>query len=323
LTTPARVPGRYGRRSPKRTPALRLGPLLTGVIPEHPAAEDYLAALDGGWEMLGNNVAGCCAAVTWANVRRLVTTTLTGKGYYPSQAEVWAIYETQNPGFDPNGSAETNGPGSPADGGMDLQTLMEYLTATGGPDGVKAAAFASVDPENADEVKAAIALFGYVWTGITVSQANQQQFAAGQPWDWDASSPVDGGHSIVTGGYGTPGAGPLGGDERFITWGAETSFTDAFWSNSVEEAWVCIWPEHLGSREFLQGVNLAQLAADYQDITGRALPVPAPPVTPTPAPSPSPSPAPEPDHKSLLGELAALVREDAAKAVAWLHSKGL
>lgn len=279
MTTPARVPGKCGRRAPKRAPALKLGPLLTGVVPQHPASADYLAALGGGWEMLGNDQAGDCVAVTWGNVRRLVTTTLTASGYYPSQAEVWEIYQTQNPGFDPAGTAETNGPGSPADSGMDVQTLLEYLSTTGGPDGAKAVAFASVNPADPDEVKAAIGVFGYVWTGVTVSQANQQEFGAGQPWDWDASSPVDGGHSVITGGYGTPGAGPLGGDERFITWAAETSFTDSFWANSVEEAWVVIWPEHLGSREFLQGVDLSALAADYQAITGRALPLP-------PAPSP-------------------------------------
>jgi hypothetical protein len=278
-TDAPRVPARYGRRSPKRAPALQLSRLLTGTIPAHPAAEDYLAALGGGWQMLGNDQAGDCVAVTWANVRRLVTSTLTATPVYPDQAQVWAIYETQNPGFDPAGSASANGPGSADDNGMDIQTLLEDLVANGGPDGVKAVSFASVNIADPDEVKAAIAIFGSVWTGINVSAANQDEFSAGQPWDWDASSPIEGGHSIITGGYGTPGAGPLGGDERFITWGAETSFTNKFWARSVEEAWVVIWPEHLGSEEFLAGVDLAALAADYHAITGTALPVAAPPST--------------------------------------------
>ena len=33
--------------------------------------------------------------------------------------------------------------------------------------------------------------------------------------------------------------------------------------NCVEEAWVVIWPEHLGPAEFLAGVNLTAFAADY------------------------------------------------------------
>lgn len=280
MTVPVRVPGKPGRRPPKRAPALTLGRMLTGKVPARPAAADYLGALGGGWQMLGNNLAGDCAAVTWANVRRLVATTLTASGYYPSQDEVWAVYKTQNPQFDPSGDPGVNGPGSPADGGMELQALFEYLVKNAGPDGVKAVAFAAVNPKDPGEVKAAIALFGYVWTGVTVLDVNQQEFAAGQPWNWDPSSPADGGHSVVTGGYGPPGQGPLGGDERFITWGTETSFTDSYWANAVEEAWVVIWPEHLGSREFLSGVDLKQLAADYQAITGRALPVPGQPPAP-------------------------------------------
>ena len=30
---PARIPGKYGRRAPKRAPMLKLGPLLTGDRP--------------------------------------------------------------------------------------------------------------------------------------------------------------------------------------------------------------------------------------------------------------------------------------------------
>lgn len=319
MSTPVRVPGKCGRRAPKRTPALRLGPLLTGVVPQHPASADYLSALGGGWEMLGNDQAGDCVAVTWANVRRLVTTTLAASGYYPTQAEVWEVYRTQNPDFDPSGDPDVNGPGSPADGGMDVQELLEFLTKTGGPDGVKAVAFAAVNPKDTNEVKAAIAIFGFVWTGVTVAANNQQEFSDSQPWNFDPSSPQEGGHSIVTGGYGTPGAGPLGGDERFITWAAETSFTDSFWANCVDEAWVVIWPEHLGTREFLTGVNVAQLAADYKAVTGRELPVPV-----------QPAPEPAPQHAGLLAEVASLVRavaasadRDIAEVVAFLHAHGI
>ena len=277
--------GKYGRRPPKRERALQLKDYLTGVVPTVPVAADYLAALSD-WQMLGNDQAGDCVAVTWANVRRLVTTTLTAVPNYPTQDQVWAIYQTQNPQFNPNGGAQT-GPGSGYDNGMDIQTLLEYLVTHGGPDGVKACGFAAVDHTNPAEVKAAIALFGYVWTGINVLQINMQEFNEGQPWDWSPTAAVDGGHSVITGGYGIPGTGQLGGDERFITWAQETSFTDQFWANSVEEAWVVIWPEHLGSETFLAGVNMTQLAADYQEITGQAFPASVTPPKPAP-PEPVP-----------------------------------
>lgn len=285
------APGLYGRRPPKRAPALQLSRYLTGAVPPHPAFADYLARLSG-WLMLGNDQYGDCVAVTWANTRRLVTAVLATENY-PTLAQVYAQYATQNPGFPPS-----------PDNGEDIQTALEYLTKTGGPDGVKAVGFAKVDYTNPAEVQAAIAIFGSIWTGINVQQAQQNQFNAGQPWDWVPGSAIDGGHSIIVGGYGEPRPGALAGDQDFITWAAETSFTDSFWANGVEEAWVVIWPEHLGSAEFLAGVNLAAFAADYTAITGQPfpavvppapvppVPVPVPPAPPAPVPTPPPAPVP-------------------------------
>jgi hypothetical protein len=286
------IPRRYGRRVPSRRRAIPFSRIFTGIVPAHPAAADYLARLGGGWQMLGNDIAGDCVAVTWANMRRLVTA-ICGAENYPGQDAVWQIYKTQNPGFDPNGTAETNGPGSDHDQGMDIQTLLEHLVKVGGPDGKKALAFAKVDPTNTEEVKAAIAIFGSVWTGIVVQEANQNDFAAGRPWDYHRSSPDEGGHSVLTGGYGPPGAGPLGGDQRMETWAEETSFTDAYWRRKVEETWVVIWPEHLTHPDFLAGIDVAALAAAYTAITGRPFPAVVPPA-PAPVPSPPPAPTPSP-----------------------------
>lgn len=305
--------GKFGRRAPSRRPALALSRALTGKIPAHPTAADYLARL-AAWQMLGNDVAGDCVAVTWANVRRLVTS-IAGAENYPSQDEVWAIYKTQNPGFDPNGDPNVNGPGSTADGGMDIQTLLEYLVKRG-----DVLAFAKVDPTSPDEVKAAIAIFGFVWTGIVVQAANQNDFADGQPWDYHRSSPDEGGHSVITGGYGAGGPGPLGGDERFITWAEETSFTDAYWRRKVEEAWVVIFPEHLTHPAFLAGVDLAALAADYTALTGKPFPAVIPP---TPAPVPSPPPAPAPATDPRVAEAAALAQQLNTLMQAVVHDNGV
>jgi hypothetical protein len=262
------MPYKYGRRPPKNAPALRFSSFRQGVVvPPHPQSEDYLASLSG-WQLLGNDVAGDCNAVTWANLRRLVTATLSTE-YYPTQAQVWQFYQSQNPSFDPTGTNATNGPGSNDDQGMDIQTGLEYLHANGGPDGVKAVAFAKVDHTNMDEVEAALAVFGGLWLGIQVLDANQKEFAAGQAWTDVAGSAIDGGHAILGGGYGA--------DIRFITWAKETSFAPSFWNGVVqgnplvEEAWVVVWPENLGTRGFEQGVDQAQLTADYQALTGSTL----------------------------------------------------
>jgi hypothetical protein len=261
---------KYGRRPPKNAPALQFSSFLAAAAPPHPAEEDYLARLPG-WQMLGNDKVGDCNAVTWANMRRLITATLATE-YYPTQAQVWQFYQTQNPGFDPNGTSQTNGPGSSHDQGMDIQTGLEYLHGTGGPDGVKVVAFAKVDHTKLAEVKAALAIFGGLWLGIQVLDANQQEFEEGKPWTDVAKSKIDGGHAILGGGYRT--------DINFITWAKETKFAPSFWngvvqgSPLVEEAWAVIWPEHLGTKSFEQGVNLSQLEADYRAVTGSALVLP-------------------------------------------------
>lgn len=265
--------GQYGRRRDRvgTRPALRLGNYLTGAVPPHPASQDYLIRLLN-WQMLGNDVHGDCVAVTWANVRRLVTAYLSTENY-PTLNQVYTLYKTQNPNFPSD------------DNGMDIQQCLGYLVNNGGPDGVKALGFASVDYTNPDEVKAAIALFGSVWVGLSVTSANESEFSNNQPWNYVSGSPDVGGHSVIVGGYGASEGGAISGDEKFITWAEETSFTDSFWSNQVEEAWVVIWPEHMGSKEFLDGVDLNALAADYQQITGRPFPAVVPPPAPTDVPT--------------------------------------
>lgn len=304
MTTSSR---RYGRRAPKRARAIPFARIFSGVVPDHPATADYAAPLNGGWKMLGNDVAGVCGPVTWANFRRLVTA-IAGEEKYPDQDDVWELYRTQNPDFDPNGDENANGPGSDADGGVDLQTLLEYLVKHGGPDGVKAIAFARVDPSAPEQVKAAIAIFGAVWTGVTVQEANQEEFGANKPWDYHRSSPDEGGHSVLTVGYAPQSSarGALGGDERFLTWADETSFTDRYFGHKVDELYVVIWPEHLKHPNFLVGIDQAALAAAYQEITTRPFPV-TPQPAPTPAPTPPPSPAPATDPR--LAQAADLIQE--------------
>jgi hypothetical protein len=280
---------KFGRRPPKRSPSIMFADIRTAVVPEHPASEDYLSSFKN-WQMLGNDTYGDCVAVTWANMRRMLTGALTGTEYYPTIDQVYQVYRLQNPNFVPN-------PSNPVeDNGMDIQTLLEYLNKYGGPDGVPVVAFASVDYKNLDEVKAALAIFGGLWLGINVQAENQSEFKQGQPWDYVQGSPIVGGHSILSGGY----FGQTTDDVRFITWAQETGFTDNFWANSVEELWAVIWPEHLGTKEFMAGVDLNKLATDYQAITGRPLPLTPP--TPLPAP-PQPPPAPAPAGNGCLNLL--------------------
>jgi hypothetical protein len=252
---------KLGCLPPKNAPALRLSTVLAPeahALPAHPLSEDWISRFTS-WQVLGNDQYGDCVAVTWANERRVLTA-LAGTETYPTMDEVIEVYKTQNPNFPQD------------DGGMIIQTLLEDLHKDGGPDGTKVVAFAKVDQTNLEEVKAALAVFGVVWTAVTVLDMNQQQFSNGQPWDWDPKAQAEGGHSIMSGGY----LGDAVNDVRFITWGQETGFTDDFWKNGVVEAWVAIWPEHLGTVQFQTGVDLDALRDAYHALTGRVLDIPSP-----------------------------------------------
>jgi hypothetical protein len=141
-----------------------------------------------------------------------------------------------------------------------------------------------VNLSNLDEVKAALAIFGCLWLGINVQKANMTEFGNGQPWDYVPGSANEGGHSVLGGGY----LSIASNDVRFITWAQETGFTDNFWNKQVEEAWVAIWPEQLGTAQFQEGIDFDKLAADYKQLTGSDLVI-----TPTPTPRP-PTPGPTP-----------------------------
>ncbi len=300
-------PGRrLGRRPPKRAPALRLGPLLTGRTPTHPTTADNLGHV-AAWELGGNDQFGTCGPTSVANVRRQVVTYLAFGAPFPSLNDVFDLYRRSgNPRFDP-----ALAPDDPRqdDNGVDMQTMLEALLA-GGIGGHKPLAFAQVDHSNIDELRAAIDIFGGLLYGVTLEMAQRTQTDTGL-WDYRAS-PEWGGHAILAGRYTSS---PRGEDIAVVTWAAVVGTTDAFEQRQLDEAWVVIWPEHLTSAAFQQGVDLAALAAAFADLTGRPFPTVDPP-----APAPSPSPAPD---KGPLAELAALWRKEVSAVEAWLKARGL
>lgn len=62
--------------------------------------------------------------------------------------------------------------------------------------------------------------------------------------------------------------------------------TDSFWNHLVNcpsgEVWILIWPENLGTKQFIEGIDMTMLASDYEALTGRPFPVadPSPIVNP-------------------------------------------
>jgi hypothetical protein len=256
-----------GRRAPKNAPALKLGNFLTGTIPVHPVSVDHFAEV-ADWGLYGNDRFGVCGPTSVANQRKLITRYLGGVEQSPSQDDVFDLYRRSgNPNFDPATGVDDNG--------VDMQTMLEAVHA-GGIGGTKCLGFAKVDVTNLDEMRAAIAIFGSLLLGVNLEVAQQAQKRL---WDYAPSSEW-GGHAVLNGRYTSA---KTGADLAVVTWAEVVGLTDAFELHQVEEAWVVIWPEHLGTTEFEQAVDQAALAADYLALTGRPFPEPAPGPVPVPA----------------------------------------
>lgn len=256
------VPGRrLGRRKPDpRRPLLRLGDVLTGRVPEHGVAADHFSRISD-WGLYRNSEFGDCGPCSVANSRKLTTKYLTDTEQSPSQDDVFDLYRRSgNPNFDPATDADDNG-----------VVMADMLTAVlnGGIGGTKAIAYAAVNVKKLDEVRAAIDIFGFLLLGVNLETAQQAQTDR-HLWDYKRSGEW-GGHAVLAGSYTSA---TRGGDIGVVTWGEVVGTTDNFWRRQVEEAFVLIWPEHLGSTAFRQGVDLAALALDYRTLTGRALPLP-------------------------------------------------
>lgn len=247
--------GKFGRKPPSGAPALMFSDFLR-VAPPHPVAQDNLAR-QRSWRMLGNNEYGDCVSVAVANQIRTVTQDLGLKKVYPTLTQVLNFYRTQNPNF-------------PAqDDGMVVQDALSYLLHTGWPGRSRrrCLAYAKVRVSHEDELDAAIAIFGSLVLGIWVQPGNEADFDAGRVWSDHGEQPL-GGHAVVAAGY------KAGVSLRFVTWAQETMMGLDYVRGCVEEAWVVIWPENLGSEQFYADIDVPGLQAAYKSLTGRVLPLP-------------------------------------------------
>jgi hypothetical protein len=269
-------------------PVLRAAQFLTGRIPAHPAHLDYLARDGLTFGMYRNDEFGVCGPASAANLRRLVTAWLTGKMHDPTQDDVFDLYRRSgSPDFDPETGV--------GDRGVNMADMLSAV-AHWGLGGVKALAYAKVDTRDRDEMRAAVAIFGGLLLGLDLQTAQQAQTDTGV-WDWVPSGQW-GGHAVLAGSYDDE-PGTVRDRVGVITWARTVEATDAFLAHQDGEAWVVVWPEHLTSPGFLEGVDHAALAGAYTALTGRPFPAVAP-APPAPPPRPEPGPAPAPGEALVL-----------------------
>lgn len=273
------IPGRrLGLRpSDPERPVLKLSRILSAEPPTHPLSCDHFSQVND-WGLFANDRYSDCGPASVANSRKLVTRALTGVEHSPTLDDVFALYRASgNPDFDPDTGA--------GDNGVDMATMLSAVRHVG-IGGVRSLAEAKVDVTDLNEVRAALAIFGFLLLGVDLEVAQETQTDT-RLWDY-RRTPDWGGHAVLAGAYTSQ---PSGADVKVVTWAEVVGLTDVFWRRQVSEAWVCIWPEAVGSAQFQQGIDTAALNADYEALTGAPGPFPTTPPQPHPVPAVSPDEA--------------------------------
>jgi hypothetical protein len=196
---------------------------------------------------MGNNLYGDCAFAAMGHAVQTWTAD-NGAETTVTDAAVLAAYAGCT-GFDPNDPSTDNG-----------TTLLAALRwwRTTGVGGHKIGAFAKVDHHNIAHVKAAIDLFGGVYTGAALPRTAQGESrwvgpkgsltGDNAPWSW-------GGHALWTPHYDRSGVG-------MRTWGRIRGADWQWWIDYVDECYAPISDDWLtDAKPAPNGLDLAKLRA--------------------------------------------------------------
>lgn len=247
-----------GLRKPSRRDAVKFGDFLTNL----PTAPLIDIAPNYNYPMDGNDSFGDCVVANADHALQVISGLLTGTQNNFTEAQIVEFYKTQNPNFDPNGSIETNGPGSTSDNGMDIQIFLEYLVAH-----KYILGFASIDWTNETELRAAIYIGLSLICGVVLDQAqmSQEQFGAGK-WDNVPNSPVDGGHGIPLVGYL-----PNPDEYTCVTWAKLVQCTQSFIKSQMNECWFILTQAHIDHPNFRDNFDLAGFKQAVAEITNNKI----------------------------------------------------
>lgn len=239
---------------------LRLATYLTpAALPKVPASKSWSGKVHA-WPMFANDRLGDCTCAGAAHLIQCWSANVKSlKGDGIEDADVIGWYSKVT-GFDPATGAKDDGAylldvlNAWRHG--DFHISMQYMRA----DTVEA--FAKVDTQRADLVKAAIYLFGGIYTGIALPKSAQRQ----KRWDVatgpDAAPGSWGGHCVPIINYSAKSL-------TCVTWGQTLSMSWEFFSRYCDEAYAVLSPDWLDEKgRAPQGFKHDALLADLHSITG-------------------------------------------------------
>lgn len=240
---------RLGRLPARRDPrTLQFERYVTAQLPAPPASVSPPAVPT--WPMYDNDRLGDCTCAAAGHMVQ-AWTQAAGRERTPALASVDRLYwETGDP------PAKTGQAGGPTDTGRVEIDVLNYWRHHGlGTDRILG--YVSIQPADEAHVRAAIWLFGGVYTGIGLPITAQRQSV----WDYVGGPGSDpgswGGHAVPYVGYDPSGV-------TLVTWGALLDATWSFHQHYTEEVYAIVTRDLLNSatQKSPQGLDLTSLEAD-------------------------------------------------------------
>ncbi|HUY19292.1 MAG TPA: hypothetical protein VMV15_08700 [Candidatus Binataceae bacterium] len=244
---------KLGKLPPKFDPrSLKLANYLDpAALPPLLPLVNWSDGVAGDWGTMGNDRIGDCTCAGLGHIVMTITSNADGL-VIPSDAEILQMYEAIGhyvPG-DPN-----------SDQGATELDALSFMRQTGLA-GVKLDAFAEVDQSKLDEVKMTVQLFGAAYIGVSIMQADIDNFQGGKPWTVGAND------GAMLGGHAIPIVDFDEGGGNCVTWGSLQSFTWDWFAARCDEVHAPLffkWISDLGLSP--SGFDLARLESDVQSVS--------------------------------------------------------
>lgn len=224
---------------------------LADYLPTLPSVPDSTAwgAKVNDWTMMGNDTVGDCTCAGAGHHIMNWTVNATAV-VIPTLEQILAAYSAIT-GYNPDDPA--------SDQGANMLDVLKYWRKHGIA-GHKIVAFMKVDVTNVAEVKAAIALFANLYTGVNLPKSAEEAFARGQVWSDTTDKDILGGHCIA-------GVDYTADEIVFVTWAKSQPVTYPWLITYADEAYVIVTQDWIAANgESPSGLKLAQLLADVKQV---------------------------------------------------------
>lgn len=239
----------------------------TQLLPDPPQDFGH-EKLIPNWGMLGNDQAGCCyVSAAMHNImlwnaeagNTIAFSPNTALKYY---SELTAA-QNNGVGYDPLQTDPVTGD-NPTDTGIVVAEALPLLRNIGIPDDTgtrhKIGAYVKLDPGNVEQLWYATYYFDGVILGVKMAQQWMTLFQDGQKvWPALPNPKWIGGHCITSVAWRQ-------GCPRIVSWGDGVEFTQSGYEESGEEVYAVLSLEKLKNGIDLEGLNVAKMQADINDL---------------------------------------------------------